>query len=254
MHAVFARFRRGVVGGDRDMFARRVAAAEVRGDAEIDQMRASVGADQHIRRLDVAMDDALRMRVAQRFADLDQQIHAFAHAGVAAVAPGVHGDAIDVAHGEPRVAVGVDATIEQGGDAGMFQPRQMIALADEGLQQGRRGQGGAHALERGALFVLAVGAMRGVDRAHAAFGDHAVDLPRAQARADARIVGFQRRRLGRAHLRQQLGGRDVEQACLTVGGEQRQQRGEQLRIALLQVGAHARPRRLGQVEVVVEHR
>nr|WP_254696120.1 hypothetical protein [Lysobacter enzymogenes] len=187
--AVLARFRRGVVGGDRQVRAGIAVggAVETGGDAEVEQLHAAVGGHQQVGRLDVAVQHALRVRIGERVAGLQQQVGARVQAEPAALAPGVDRFALDPAQGEPRPAVGVDAAVDDAGDAGMVQAREQIAFLAERRGQLGRFQPGADALDRHALLELAVVAACFVDRAHAAAAEDALDPPRAEQAADAAV-------------------------------------------------------------------
>ena len=59
-----------IVAGD----LARIARLQELGDAEVEQLRHAVGADQDVRRLQVAMDDGAAVRVGDRGADLAEQL------------------------------------------------------------------------------------------------------------------------------------------------------------------------------------
>ncbi|XIG22339.1 hypothetical protein PRJ39_13815 [Lysobacter enzymogenes] len=254
--------RRGVVARERDLRRARALAGEGRGDAEVDQVHAAVVVDQQVGGLEVAVQHPARMRVGDRFAGLQQQAHAAGGVDVARVAPQVDGGALDQAHREPGLAVGLDAAVDQHRDAGMVERGEVAAFGQERLDQHRRAQFRAHALERHALLVMAVGAAGLVDRAHAAFGDHLDDAPGAELGADARVGGRLVRGHGRGRgrpiarppAREGVQRRDVQRAGrlrrLGQGGQRRQQ----VRIAPGQVRAQAAAPGFGQIEVAVEQR
>ncbi len=57
--------------------ARHVAVAlDQLGDAEVEQLDLTVGADEHVGRLDVAVDDQVGVGVRDRFEDVEEQAEA----------------------------------------------------------------------------------------------------------------------------------------------------------------------------------
>ena len=101
------------------------------GNAEINHLRhrhAVVQRDQDVRRLDVAMDDALLMRVLDRLADLDEQIQPFLGGELVLVAVLRDADAPHQFHHEIWPAQIGGARIQHLGDVRMIHHRQRLPL------------------------------------------------------------------------------------------------------------------------------
>ena len=111
------------------------------GEAEVDDFRnrflVDLG-DQHVRRLEIAMDDGFLMRVLHSLADLREQREAIVKREAKLVAVLGDGQAGDVLHDEVGAAFGRGAGIEHLGDVGMFHERQRLAF---GLEAGDDGTG-----------------------------------------------------------------------------------------------------------------
>ena len=108
-------------------------------------------------------------------AGLQNQLNALARGGCVLVAPALDRQALDVLHHHVWLAVGQQAAIDHAGNAGVFQHRQDAAFGQETLAVVAAWQ--SEALQRGALFVLAVGAFHFVDLAHAAASQRAHHAP-----------------------------------------------------------------------------
>ena len=134
------------------------------------------------------MHDQVGMRVADRFADLAEQVEAGGDVELARLA--ITGDrlAVDVFQREVGLPVLVDAGIQQACDVGMGEAGEDLALAVEALAQFRVGKPGTQQFQRDLAFVQAIGARSQPDLAHAAFADQPVQPVRADARAGARAV------------------------------------------------------------------
>ncbi len=152
------------------------------GDAEIEQFRMPVAGDDDVRRLDVAMDDEVAMRVRQRAGHPQHQAQPAFHIGQVVAAEIGDRDAFDVFHREERRAVVGFATIDQLRDVRVSQAgKDFLFLAESVAQAGVRGQ---HQLDRDLLFEAAIDAMREIDRAHAARAQQFVEHEGADATAD----------------------------------------------------------------------
>jgi len=116
----------------------------------------------------------------QRIASLQQQLRAFGEGQCLLIGPQVDRRALHKLHREPGVSVRFDAAIEQRRDVRVVQLREVVALAHESIDQRRRRDFAADALERHALLVLAVGTACLVYRPHPAGPQQAVDAPRSQ--------------------------------------------------------------------------
>ena len=114
------------------------------GDAEVEHLGLSGHLHHNVGRLQVAVDDALVVRVLHRVADPRHQAHA--GVDVEAVKAGVlvQGEAADELHREERLAVVGEAGLIDLRDAGVVQSGQDLGLVAEALR-GRRawpGRGG----------------------------------------------------------------------------------------------------------------
>ena len=114
---------------------RREPLIERLGNAEIDDLgngRSFVHGHQHVRRLEIAMDDPLLMCVLNRLANFDEQLQAIPRRQVATIA--VFGDrnALDQLHDEERPSVFCRAGVEYASDLRMVHQRQRLPLGLEG--------------------------------------------------------------------------------------------------------------------------
>ena len=166
-----------------------VAAFQLLGDAEVQQLHPALRIHQQVGGFQVAVDDQVAVRMRHRFQHLREQLHALAQVQLARVAPLVDGRAVDVFHDEVGIAFVAEAAVEQGGDVGMAQLRQQLAFAQETLACRRRIRRGADEFQCGPLRVRAIAAFDRVHRAHAAAADHLDDAPRAQLAAEHRLAG-----------------------------------------------------------------
>ena len=159
--------------------------AEHAAEAEVGDLDDVALAEQHVLRLDVAVDDAVSVRVRERAehrADDAQRLgrrqRAFAQ-NLAQAAP------LDVFHDEERTAVDL-AAVDDGDDVGVRELAQHVGLAVEALEKLRvlREVRGEH-LERDRA---AERELRGaVHRAHAAAADDLLDPVSADRTADERV-------------------------------------------------------------------
>ena len=166
------------------------------GDAEVDHLGhglAVVERHQHVRRLDVAVDDPLLMGVLDRLADGDEQLQPLLRREVIAVA--VLGDrhALDQLHHEVRAAGVGGAGVEDAGDVGVVHHRQGLAFGLEAGDDLPRVHARLDDLERHLASdrLLLLGHE---DGAHAALADLLEELVRADHRA-----GFLVERSGDTH-------------------------------------------------------
>ncbi len=240
-------FGRGVVQGERaqagaGVVERLLGRVEQLGDAEVEQAHVVEWRDQDVRRLEVAVHDQVGVRVADRVADLQEQLHARGHARPARAAPVGDRFAFHVFQREVGLVVAADAGVEQARDVRVLQPREDLALAGEAQAQVGIGQARAQQLQRDPPLVQAVRAPRQPDLAHAAFAEHAFEFVRADGGAGvhARVRGDQR--FGEEVL---APGFERQQFLEVVG---------QLRIVLAQRGQALRARLLIQLEQCIEQR
>ena len=226
------------VGGDRHRFAahllgggvvRREQALAVgglalahlahrRGDAEVDQLRLPVGADQHVARLDVPVHHQLAVRARHRGDHHLEQAHARAQVQPVRVAVLGDGHPAHQLHRDPGLALtGADADVDEAGDRRVLQAREELGLAEEA----RPPLGADRAAQQlhGHRLRHPVGALGAVDRAHAA-GAQALEQPEVAVLAAAAVGD---RRVGAAQQgtgHRDVGAGDLEQA-LHVGGQGR---------------------------------
>ena len=99
-------FRAGVFGrhyaleGEGLTAALRVLRVEQLGDAEVEQLWFALGGDANIRRLDVAMNDQMLVRVSDGGADLAKKLEPLFRRQLALIAILIQPFALDVFHGE----------------------------------------------------------------------------------------------------------------------------------------------------------
>ena len=157
------------------------------GDAEVDHLRhrhAFVQRDQHVRRLDVAVDDAFRVRVLHGAADLHEQLQPLARRQLVSVAELGDRHAVHQLHHEVRPARVGGAGVEHLGDVLVVHQRQRLALGLEAGDHLARVDARLDHLERdlAADGVLLLGH---VDDAEPALADALQELVAADDRADA---------------------------------------------------------------------
>lgn len=149
-----------------------------------------VVADEHVRRLEVAMDDAEvvrgRDRVAQRVEDL---LHGLGYEAVPALDPRPEVLSVQALHAEVGAPGIVEAGIDDLDDVGMPQAPEDLDLAIEARGHLRAGQVRVQDLERGALPGRVVDRL--VDGPEAAATELAADGPRPDALAGLVAVGEQ---------------------------------------------------------------
>src|SRR3954451_21836262 len=119
------------------------------------------------------MDDVVIMRVAHGGANLLKQQKPVAHREFSAVAPGAHAHAFHVIHHHIRKALLGCAAVDQARDMGGVQIRQDLSFIPKALEDVLTADRGIHNLDRDALAVLAIRALRQIPGSHAA----AADLP-----------------------------------------------------------------------------
>ena len=127
---------RGVLRRQRDAaLARqqrhRLVVAEQLGDAEVEQLDLAVAGDQHVRRLEVAVDDQVGVGVRDRRLDVQEQADAILDAEPLVVAEAIDVLAVDVLEHQVRLAGPRDAGVDQPGDVRVRQARQHRAFAAE---------------------------------------------------------------------------------------------------------------------------
>ncbi len=106
------------------------------GNTEVDHFddrAAVVQRDEHVRRLDVAVNDPLLVRVLNGLADGDKQFEALPHSQPVVVAVRRDGDAVDQLHHKIGPTGGCRARIENPGDVGMVHEGQRLPFGLEAV-------------------------------------------------------------------------------------------------------------------------
>jgi len=168
--------REQACGGLR--LCRLVGRCQHLGDAEVEQFRSAVRADQDVRRFQIAVHDKILVRVLHRATDLQKQLQARAQAEVPLTRVLRDRNAVDIIHHQVRRTVGGNAAVDQTSDIRMLQPRQNLPLLAKALHQARSRI--RQLLDRDALFELTVVALGQPDLAHAAAADLAKRAPLAE--------------------------------------------------------------------------
>ena len=167
---------RGVLRRQRDaalarQHRHRFVVAEQLGDAEVEQLDLAVAGHEHVRRLQVAVDDQVGVGVRDRRLDVQEQADAILDAEPLVVAEAIDVLAVDVLEHQVGLTGARDPGVDQPGDVGVGQPGEDRSLAAEpGLPfppEERRVQ----QLDRGAALVAAVAALGEPDAAHPALVD-----------------------------------------------------------------------------------
>jgi hypothetical protein len=160
--------------------ARGGVVVEQLGDAEIEQLHLPGAVDQDVRRLQVAVQDQLAVRMRDRADHVLQQAHARAEVEPVAVAPLVDRRALDVLEHQIRLLPLGHAGVDQPSDVRMVEPREQLAFAPETRSPAARQQCQARKLDRDAPFVAPVAAPRQPHRTHAADAERAFQRVRAE--------------------------------------------------------------------------
>jgi hypothetical protein len=134
---------RSVVGGHEPqacagLIARVSVGLQLARNTEIEQTRRSISLHKDVRRLQIAVNDFLRVRVLNGFTDGTKQTKTFFDRARMAATVLSQSQAVDVLHDEPRSAVGERAGVIQPGDVGMLKPGERNDLAGKGLAPRRR--------------------------------------------------------------------------------------------------------------------
>jgi hypothetical protein len=143
-------------------------------DAEVQQLHLTVGGDEDVRGLQVAMNHEVPVRVVHGGADGAEQRQPLLDGEPFPLAVGVDRLAFHILHGEVRLPLVARAPVEDGRDVGMLQPGQDLAL-DRETPQVLRGRAPAHELQGHGLPEDVVVADGAIDEAHAAFAGDGED-------------------------------------------------------------------------------
>jgi len=145
------------------------------GDAEVDDLRDRPAIDlddEDVRRLQVAMHDALLMRVLNAVADAEEELEALLDRIRAAVAVLDHLFAVEQLHHEVRIAFRRRPGLEDLRDVGMLQARHRLLLCLKASAILGPREGSANDFDRDAAPHRRI--LLGEEhRAHAAFADDA---------------------------------------------------------------------------------
>ena len=154
------------------------------GDAEVEEARASVVADDDVGGLEVSVDDEVGVGVLDGGADLVEEVEALVEGEV--VVLGVVGDglAVDELGDEEGLGVVGDAGVEEACDVGVVEGGEDLSLAPESSLEVGVVDGGADELDDDALLVGGVGAGGAVDDAHGAGAEARLDAVAADGAAD----------------------------------------------------------------------
>ena len=199
------------------------------------------GRDQDVGRLEVAVHDQVGVRMADRFADLAEQVQARGDVELAAAAVVGERLAFHVLQRQVGLAVAIDTCVQQAGDERMGEARQDFTLAVEALAQARVGQAGAQQFQRDLAFVQAVRACSQPDLAHAAFADQPFQLVRPDLGTgvgagrkldhglaqEGRVVCLHREQLRELVRKRGILAAQCGQVILTLAGRQLEQGIEQ---------------------------
>ena len=232
-HDLFGARRRGVVG-----CALRIH--ELR-DAEVEQLDHAVARHEHVRRLEVAMNDQLAVRVRYGRNCVDEQPHARFDAERVRSTVVIDALAVDVLQHQELVAVVGRASVEQARDVRMAEPREQAAFVTEAICDSRSGDEPVEELDGAAAFEPPVAARGEPNLAHAAAADQPIERVRAdllarERQGDGACVSSAislRRILQEAGCIQRIAlGEQIAQRCR----DQRLRRGEIRQPALAFVG------------------
>ena len=164
-----------------------LAAGQHLGDAKVEQLHLSGAGDQDVRRLEVAVHDEPAVRVLDGVAHrADERDALLDRAGVRVAVP-VERHAVDVLHGEERLAVVGEAAVEQAGDVRVVQAGKDLALALEALDDRPRRGAPSDELEGNPLLELSIRPLGEEDGAHPATAQR----PQDAVRPDALALGRQ---------------------------------------------------------------
>ncbi len=179
--------RRGVVRGKRAGLPRerRVLGLpglrfEQLGDAEVEQLHPAVGGDQNVRRLDVAVNDQIRVGVPDRLQHLEYQPDPLVARKLPRLGEGVDPLAFDVLQHEIGLSRGRHARVEESRDPRMRQAGERGALAAETLLPGVGQQRQAHELDCGPALESSIAAPGEPDGSHTAMPERALESPGAE--------------------------------------------------------------------------
>ncbi len=163
------------------------------GDPEVQELGRGLGDHEHVRRLDVAVDDQVLVRVLHGGADVTKELEA--RRGVEPVRVAVVDDRLplDVLHREVRPAVRRAATVEQARDERMLEAGENLALVPEAADDAVGVHAALEHLDRDALLERVIVADAEIHGAHAAM----TDFPNQAVRTKTSVLTEVGRNFGR---------------------------------------------------------
>ena len=172
-------------------------------NAEIEQLYGAFAGDEDVCRLQVAMNDEMAVRVANRSKHALEQGDSCFEAKFKSIAVSVDRLTLDIFEHEVGLRIVDDPGIDEARDIGMIQPAEHSALAAESLFSGPAEPVGMDELDRDRSLESPIGSAGSPDAAHAAPTDFGFDEVGADAAADEGHVGDRCVRIGR--VGQELG-------------------------------------------------
>lgn len=171
-----------------------VGVLEQPGDAEVQQLDHACVGHQHIRRLDVAMNDQMLLCVRNRGEHVNEHPQASSHRQRPPLAVAVYGFARDILEREIRPAVFGRACIQEPCDVRMRQSAEQASLAIEARREAAVHGATTEKLDGAFGFEAAVTALGEPHLAHAAASDESIQDVRTDARASLHddVLGIER--------------------------------------------------------------
>ena len=188
--AVGELFGRGVTRCQRTPLGRGglVVRTDQPRDAEIQQLHLALGIDQHVGRLQIAVNHQVTVRRRDRHRHLAEQLHDLARIQGPLFAPAVDVFTPDQRHRQPWGAVIGHAGVDQADDVRMRQPRQDVGFAPELGAAVAAQAGHGQQFQRHHLVRRAIDTVRAVHHRHAAARQFGFDFPAAQAPPGHRLA------------------------------------------------------------------
>src|SRR5690606_12945752 len=205
-------------------FAGRFLVLEQLRDTEVEQLDLAVAGDQDVGRLEIAMDDEMRVCMRHGCTDLQEQIEARGDVELALIAPGVDRDTFfDVLEHEVRHAERRRSRIQQACDVRVRQMTEDLSFAEEAFARGRLRDVRMQDLDRDETVEASVAAAGEPYLAHAADAE----LPQQSIRAETDVRRGRVR--GRLCIRGTPAARNGGRLVRSVRTEQREHARIQLR-------------------------
>ena len=179
---VFRRHQLQPGRGRRERLARELGIEQL-GNPEVQQLGCALSDHEHVRRLDVAVDDQVLVRVLNGGADVTKELQA--RGGVEPVRVAVIDDRLpfDVLHGEVRPAVRRAATVEQARDERMLEAGENLPFVPEAPHDAVGVHAALEHFDRHALLERIIVADTKIHGAHTAM----TDLPNQAVRTKTRV-------------------------------------------------------------------